>query len=169
MSFSAIFHLCISKRATVRNSGMVAQGLKESFQIPLRRSSLLDAYGSMKPVLSRLCWQQFQPAPGTSQQQSPPPAPAELRCGRSQEPHCLRWVPTSSLPAGQASHLCCLPISNTGPAPKLSDPGSESVGISSGRIVSSERAPTEFTAGAEHSSLLSVWHTPVIQDMLEFW
>ena len=132
---------------------MVAQSLKESFQIPLRRSSLLDANGSMKPMLSRLCWKQLQLAPEPSQQQSPLPALAELHCGPSWEPHCLRSVTTSSLPTVQTSYLCCLPVSNTRPVPKLSDPGSESVGISSSRIVSSEQAPISFTVWAEHPFL----------------
>lgn len=40
----------------------------------------------------------------------------------------------------QTSYLCCFPVSRAGPVPRLSDRGSESVGISCSRIVSSEQA-----------------------------
>lgn len=68
----AIFYLWISKKATLRNSGVVAQGMNGRLQITLR-SSLLDAYGSMKLMFSRPCWKQLQPAPELRQQHSPPP------------------------------------------------------------------------------------------------
>ena len=107
----------------MRNSGVVAQGLKESFQIPLRRSSLLAAYGSMKPVLSRLCWRELQPAPEPSQQQSPPLAMAALCCGPSWEPYCppshLLLPPCCAGIAPLHWAGCCPPVSSTGlvPAP----------------------------------------------------
>lgn len=74
----------------------------------------------------------------------PPPVLGERHWGLSCEPHHPQRVTTFSLPAGQASQLCCPPASKTGPAPntgpvpssvpKLSNPVSESFAISFSRF-----------------------------------